>query len=442
MSSEDSGSGLKLGCIVAGILGVLLLAGGLVTAGAYWILANNQVSTCPLPLHRELIVIESDADGKATYTVGGKTIGSEAELTAELRRLIPQVEFRRGDGIEVDFAIISIASPDGDSFTRDDLERAIAACEAAGATVVARKKPPPPGPVRVRVEVSDKGYIRYRIGSNRVVESEEALREAVAGLVAEREGLSLWLTADGLGGVGKKDLNAVAEACRAAGATVAVDETVPAMPRDWAVFARAGKRSAQLKVKAVGVRDGELQFRVDDRLVQGNEELTGAVRERIAAIEKQKGGFTMITPTVSYASELVVSGDQRGAVWEAISASGDRVYIGGGRFGYRDGGGRRSNVIKKVKLNIIAPHGKENRYQLGSRTLDGEAALVDALRGELAAWRDGKTAPNAHFLAVSVRVEVKPGVTATEDQIKLAHRTVKSADVERPPKPPASGRSP
>jgi hypothetical protein len=287
--------------------------------------------------------------------------------------------------------------------------------------------------VTVKLEVNERGRLRYRVGSKTLVDSEDELRKALAERIEDRGSLSVMLTTEPLSGVTKKELAAAKAACLAAGAKIDSVDDSAMLPREMVAAVRSGKRKADLKVRAVGVRDGKLQFRVDGKLVEGNAALTTAVRKRIVEIEREKGGFTCISPTITHVSELVVTGEQWGAVSKAVFAAGDQMF---GSFGYRDGGGRISNVLKRITVYIVAQHGEENRYKCGSRTLDGEKAATDALRAELAEWRKGRKAPEIYFLDVSLRVEVKPGVTATEKQIELAHKTLNSAGVQHPPKPP------
>ncbi len=429
MSERTSGSGWIVAGVIAGA-GVLLVAVlGVVALVAFRFLSAAEPGRAASPpLWRELVMIECDADGKVKYQVGERTVKSEAELTAELKRIIPQREFRKGDGIEVSFMITSAVTLDGDSFSQKQLDRAKAACEAAGARVIIPKGPMQTSPMTLILDTTESGRIQYKLGSKKILNNEDDLRKALARLVKERGDVSVQIELGILSGVFQGELDAAKAACEAGGATVV------ALPKlldpQMATMSRSGKRSANVRIMVVGVRDGVFQFRTAGKLVEGESELTKALRKRIAEIEQEKGGFTLISPCWEHAPELVITSKHGAAVTKAIDAAGPQVSWG---LGFRGGiGRRRSSDEKAVTVNILNAVKEGNRYQLDSRVLDGEKALTEALRVVLADWRKGKRDPQRYFLQVRLRVEVKPGITATEEQIKLAHRTVGTAKVSRP----------
>jgi len=75
-----------------------------------------------------------------------------------------------------------------------------------------------------------------------------------------------------------------------------------------------------------------------------------------------------------------------------------------------------------VKVNIVAPVDGGNRYLLGDRTVDGEKALTADLDKTLADSHKGQESAEGYFLSIKLAVEVRPGITATEEQLERAAR--------------------
>jgi hypothetical protein len=91
---------------------------------------------------------------------------------------------------------------------------------------------------------------------------------------------------------------------------------------------------------------------------------------------------------------------------------------------------------KPVLVNITGPCPGGSRYLLGGQPVEGEDALKAALAKALAEHRAGRKKPELYTLDVTLKVEVKPGITATEEQIAQARETIKAAGVGRAEKGP------
>jgi hypothetical protein len=216
---------------------------------------------------------------------------------------------------------------------------------------------------------------------------------------------------------------------------------MPGAPPPIALDVPAAKpaRLESIRIEAVGVRDGVLQYRIgkDAGLIAGEAELTEAVRARIFEFRKADAGLIAVSPSFFPATELVIPDERRTTIEKAVQAAGPEV---GPLFGYRDGGGRKNS--RRVQVYVTGPLGAGNRYLFNGQTLDGEKALADALLKELAAFRAGKEGALAQMatLYVELRVEVKPGITVSEEQLSVARRTVEASGVEKPLLVSSAGR--
>jgi hypothetical protein len=124
-------------------------------------------------------------------------------------------------------------------------------------------------------------------------------------------------------------------------------------------------------------------------------------------------------PKIQYSQELADAKNK--AFWASGAQKGISSY------GYRGGGGRKRNPYDlKVHVSILNPstNKNENLYQIAKGTFDGEVALTSVLKSKLVEWRKGDLARRHSSLNVSLQVEVKTGVTATEKQIAQARKTI------------------
>ncbi len=525
MSDAEGRPGPRAGTIVAIVVGALLLAflllAGLGIAGfRYW---SPRTPAAPRGPWHELVLLEYD-DGKVVYHVNGREVSTEAELTSELRKLRASRANWTRDGLVAEFVILPyiIRADQYDGLTREHYERAKAACHAAGAGVKGLEKPPSRR-VTLQVSLHESGMGHYRDGRHIDAIGERELGRQIAELhkmygevVVDLDGLYLSF----LGGVTEKHLEAVKAACEAAGAKVKRTDPGGRLEslQELAQSGIAVPEGRSIAVRAVGVRDGALFFRVGSgaQLAEGNAGLTEALRKAANDEEEKAGGVLPIAMTYSEAEELVLSEDQSKATRAAIFAAGPEIYFPVfGVYGYRKGDGRTraatwleivgtcaggnryllgnrpvegedaleaelaqmvaklaaeqpeqerhvlrvtlcdnpkdgkaptedqlaracktiaagtAEPIKKVVVNVVGPSAEGNRYLLDGQPADGEAALKAALAKALADHRSGRKKPELYTLKVALKVEVKPGVTATEEQIALAHRTIEAAGVER-----------
>jgi HEAT repeat protein len=297
----------------------------------------------------------------------------------------------------------------------------------------------PPVPLVVAMQFDDnRKAVVYRIGVKPPLAGKDALQREVARKVARRGELSVQIEPfTSFEPIFLYELDAARSACEAAGAKVlSVPELIA---QELAAFCRADDREAQIALRAVGVHDGAMQFRVDDRLVGEHEALVDVLRTRIAEIEKDKGGFTLISLRFSAASELSIGPTGTDDIEHTAKKNCPQVwhfFRRTARWGwyYRtvvDSDGHPIPAEKHVDVFIISPCGGGNLYQMNGQRIEGEAALTAALGRELAEFRTGKEGPERFTLSVSLKAEVKPGITATEEQLELARKTVAAAEVEK-----------
>lgn len=387
------------------------------------------------------VVLKVDKAGVAEYEMDKVGCKDAAALTAAVREKLADLKKTAG------FVAVRLVVFDFANVTNDSLKTAERACRDAGAEMfdapVSRLRKGEPLTTDSIYTIwmgADKGKTKYLLGT-RLLEGEAELAAAVKPLVTGKKVGEICLVFETVdfAHITEKELAAAKASVEAAGAKV---EKLPELPKIDPVlrgYMRSEGRHANVDVKGVGVRDGVLQFRVGDKLVEGEVALTEALRQRIAEIEKEKGGFTLITPGWNAAPELEIAPAQTEAVWKAIKSA---VVDPEGFFGYRDGGGRRKVVSRRswsfpvvtfAKVNIIAPAEAGNRYMLGDQTLDGEKTLTAALGKILADSHKGQEKAEGYFLSIKLAVEVKPGITATEEQIERARATIKSTRLEAPP---------
>jgi len=467
----------------------------------------------PPPVWRELIIMRYEA-GKVSYEVNNSTVGSEADLTNELRKVRAKYELRRGDGIVAEFMVITEIRRDGEEgLTREHYERAKAACVAAGAKPEGLDNPPIPH-LTVDVSLDESGLARYRCGKAIDALGERELGRQVAELVKERGGVVIDLSwcFGSLGAITQKHLDAAKAVCVSAGAEVKLPPPGACQPlNELAEMGIKLPEGCRIVVRAVGVRNGMLLFRVggSEQLAEGNDALTQVLRRAVEGEEAKAGGVLPVVITYNVADELIQSDDQDRASRAAIIAAGPEVHFPvWGVFGYRDGGGRRIRMMrleivgaclggsryllegkpvkgddalevalaqltaqtvaersdrtslalrvvlsdnanagyqpseeqiararriiaagtaepeKRVQINITGFCADGNCYRLEGQSVEGEVALKVALVKALAEHRVGRKRPEIYTLKLSLKVEVKPGVTATEEQISLARETI------------------
>ncbi len=272
--------------------------------------------------------------------------------------------------------------------------------------------------VEVKLVPNRQGRLEYRLDSGKVLASDGELGREVA-VLRKLHRVVLVVLGFHHGLVFPEEVAAARSACEAAGGVVAA--TPPVVADAGTVKARAAGREARMEVKPVGTREGALQIRVDGKLVEGGPEtLTAAVRARIAEIEAEEGGFTRIYPAWFPVPELEIDAALTQACKGAIGAAGWQLRSG---WWAGTGGSESSFILKRVWIDILAPFKSGSRYALDGRALDGEEALWKALEKELAGFRAEKKNPGDHALDLQFRARVKPGVTATEEQLELVRRT-------------------
>ncbi len=393
---------------------------------------------------RTLVVfLKVNKAGDTEYELDKVTCRGEAALVGILKKRMEELK-KVADCVSVRLVVLEFAN-----LTKDTVKAAEKACRDAGGEVATA----PMGRLRKGERAvidaihtvwmgTDQGKVKYLLGAQ-LLEGEAELAAAIKPLVEKSKLGDVYIAIESTDftNLTDKELAAAKAACVAAGAKV---EKLPDLPKiDPTVrsYMRAEGRHADIAVKGVGVRDGILQFRVDDRLVEGEAALARVLQQRIREIEKEKGGFTLITPGWQKVPELEVSPGQEEAVWSAIESATPNT---AGFFGFRDGGGRKVILGKRsrgwtfpvvtfVRVTIVAPVEDGNRYLLGERTVDGERALTVALENVFADSHKGQENTEGYFLSIKLAVEAKPGITATEGQIERARVTVNAVRREPPP---------
>jgi hypothetical protein len=431
--AREGSAGAVIAVVAAVLVGGAYLVTSLLSAGQLRRSAKTEAATPPV--WRELVVMRLE-DGKVTYEVSGGKVRSEADLTNELKKVRLKYELRRGDGIVADFIILSVVRRGEAGLTGEHYERARAACLAAGARPEGLDKPPAPDPLEVDVSLDDAGLARYRCGKAIDALGERELGRQVAEIRKQRGEVRLaFSNPEPFAGLTQKHFAAARKACETAGAVVTE------MPEKVAPFDHDGEVTLgghSLEVRAIGVRSGLLQFRLDrdGPVVFGDAELTAAIRRIIDAEEEKSGGIMMFNVGYQAVPEMVIPDEQHKITKAAMKAAGPEVRF---PFGYRDGGGRvRSIYVKLVRVLIVdaAASGQGSRYLVDGQPAEGEDGLRAALAGALAAWRAGKENPGLYTLRTELKVEVKPGVTATEEQIALAREALETAGSGRPERKP------
>ncbi len=298
----------------------------------------------------------------------------------------------------------------------------------------------PPGPLTIEMDYDEGGRnIRYSLDGLHWVAGEEGLYELVSKKVMRRGELqvrlSLFIEYDF---ILRREMEAAASVCMSAGAMVCEMPKLDEFQQGLAAYARTGGRSATLLLRTVGVRNGLIQFRLNDRLAEGGDGLVQALREFSERTEEEKGGPTAIDVNVGHVPEVELSEAHWLAIWQRVREAGPYFAAG-----WRDGGGRKLRTVPgpdgkpirmdlSVEVRVLGPFQGGSRYEIEGATFDGEAALSAELRRRLAAFRADKEGPGRFTLSVRLRVEVGPGVTVTEDQLALAWKTVADSGVGKP----------
>lgn len=304
--------------------------------------------------------------------------------------------------------------------------------KSGDARAASRKEPSRLEPIAVGIEGTDRGVIRYHVGTAIIAEGEEELGKQTAELVKAHGAVALQFKITNYSGIMRKKLDAAKTACESAGATVA--PMPPLRGTREEMRAASGGRKAVFRIRVVGVRDGVIQYRLadDGPPVEGEAALTAAFRKVLDEEERRQGGFLLASSQYDVTPGLVLSSEQRSAISAAMRAAGPEV----GSMGSFGGAFAVGRFEKVVEVHITGPCAGGNRYLFEGQALDGEAALTAVLQKVLTEHRAGKEQPALYTLNVRLQIEAKPGVTATEDQIELARATIKAAGVEAlaPPK--------
>ena len=298
----------------------------------------------------------------------------------------------------------------------------------------------PPGPLTIEMDYDEGGRnIRYSLDKGPWVAGEEGLYELVSKKVMRRGELqvrlSLFIEYDF---ILRREMEAAASVCMSAGAMVCEMPKLDEFQQGLAAYARTGGRSATLLLRTVGVRNGLIQFRLNDRLAEGEDGLVQALREFSERTEEEKGGPTAIDVNVGHVPEVELSEAHWLAIWQRVREAGPYFAAG-----WRDGGGRKLRTVPgpdgkpirtdlSVEVRVLGPFQGGSRYEIEGATFDGEAALSAELRRRLAVFRADKEGPGRFTLSVRLRVEIGPGVTVTEDQLELARKTVADSGVGKP----------
>jgi HEAT repeat protein len=322
-----------------------------------------------------------------------------------------------------------------------DENRCVRDCAAYALRSFTPEQLAPRGPLVIEMFYDEKSLaVEYSVGGRSWVVGEEALREAVARKVRRRGYLAVRLAPFAeVAPIFQRELDAAKAACETADARVG--ELPELLSKDLVILLRTEARSAELTLRIVGVRDGVLQFRLDDRFAEGQDALLRVLSQRIGEVEKEKGGPTAISVAIKDAPELKVLDAQwkaiRLALEEAEPYLTDGWYMSG-VFGKRrtvpGPDGKPIPADLPVEVRILGPGDGGNRYQIDGRTFEGEAAFSVELKRRLAEFRSGKDGPGRFALSVRLRVEVGPGVTVTEEQLTLARKTVADSAVCVPEK--------
>jgi hypothetical protein len=232
-------------------------------------------------------------------------------------------------------------------------------------------------------------------------------------------------------GIMREKLDAAKMACEAAGATVAPMPPLRGTREEMRVA--SGDRKAGFRLRVVGVRDGVLQYRLadDGPPVEGEAALTAAFRKVLDEEEQRQGGFLLASSQCDVTPGLALSSEQRSATFAAMRAAGPEV----GSMGSFGGDLTVGRFEKVVEVRITGPRADGNRYLFEGQALEGEAALAAALQKALADHRAGKEQPALYALRVRLQIEAKPGITATEEQIALARKTIAASGVGQSARP-------
>ena len=203
-------------------------------------------------------------------------------------------------------------------------------------------------------------------------------------------------------------------------------------------------------IKVVGVRDGVLQFRLNDKLVEGEAALTAEVRKLIANAQTKLGTSVDFYLAWPQTTDVKFTAEQDKGIRRAIYAAGpevrsiqaQKVFVG-------------SNWESRTHVWVeLAGAGKlGNAYRLAvqggkPQEVEGDDALRKALQEALAAAKaKAKADAEAPKLSVHFNVHPEPGLTATEEQIAAARKAIVAADVDPDFKieraqPPTAGTGP
>jgi len=207
-------------------------------------------------------------------------------------------------------------------------------------------------------------------------------------------------------------------------------------------------------LRVVGVRDGVLQFRLNDKLVEGEAALTAEVRKLIANAQAKLGTSIDFYLAWPQTTDVKFTADQDKAIRRAICAAGPEV---------RSIQAQRVGIVSSdwnsrthVWVELAGAGKLGNSYRLAvqggkPQEAEGDEALKKALQEALAAARakvKAKEDAEARKLSVHFNVHPEPGLTATEEQIAAARKAIVAAEVdpdfklERSQPPTGSGTAP
>jgi hypothetical protein len=299
------------------------------------------------------------------------------------------------------------------------------------ARAASREEPAWSEPIAVGIEGTNRGVIRYHVGAATIAEGEAELGKKTAELVKAHGRVSLQFKITNYSGIMREKLDAAKTACEAAGATVA--PMPPFRGTREEMLAASGGRKAAFRIRVVGVRDGVLQYRLagDGPPVEGEVALTAAFRRVLDEEERRQGGFLLASSQCDVTPGLALSSEQRSAVFAAMRAAGPEV----GSMGSFGADLTEGRFEKAVEVPIAGLCADGNRYLFEGQALEGEAALAAALQKALADHRAGKEQPALYALRVRLKIEAKPGITVTEEQIALARKTIAASGVEQSARP-------
>ncbi len=323
MRAGGEGSGARtIGFIVAGAVGLLILA--FFAAAAAFVVMKQQASDAydlaPVPAMPETevrtavvmsVLVDSKKDGKVVYSIAGKDFEGAAALAAALKAEVV------GARLDNDEVFLHFEVFDAGNLTREDLRAVESACRtlgvptegklpkplfewhSAGAIVAVRTSTWGPG---ITIAWTENG--KYDIGGRKAGD-EAVLGEILKSYLASHDvaGTDFVIELKRSPGMSDAKVAAARAACKAAGVDLLVIGT--------------GK-SVNLEVKVTGVRNGVMHFTADGEKCAGTAALTAAMRRKMAALVKERGGAVVANPSVGFGPGVDLNRKQRDEVEKAV----------------------------------------------------------------------------------------------------------------------------